>query len=113
MGLIFIASLLASTAFEIQHAGTATHAVGASMEGKEMRFGVGQSALFATATTSTSTGAIDAAHESLQPLAGGSLLFNMMLGEVTPGGVGSGLYGMLVIAILTVFYLRPDGRSNS
>lgn len=103
MALIFIGSLVATTAFEIQHSGTALHAVGAAMEGKETRFGVGQSALFATATTSTSTGAIDAAHESFTPLAGGILLFNMMLGEVTPGGVGSGLYGMLVIAILTVF----------
>lgn len=103
MGLIFIGSLIATTAFEIQHAGTALHAAGAAMEGKETRIGVGQSALFATATTSTSTGAIDAAHESFTPLAGGFLLFNMMLGEVTPGGVGSGLYGMLIIAIITVF----------
>ena len=103
MALIFIGSLVATTAFEIQHSGTALHAVGAAMEGKETRFGVGQSALFATATTSTSTGAINAAHESFTPLAGGFLLFNMMLGEITPGGVGSGLYGMLIIAILTVF----------
>ena len=103
MLVIFLGSLVASTAFEIHHAGSALQAVGASMEGKETRFGVGQSALFATATTSTSTGAIDAAHESFTPLAGGFLLFNMMLGEVTPGGVGSGLYGMLIIAILTVF----------
>ena len=103
MVVVFIGSLVATTALEIHHSGTALNAVGAAMEGKETRFGVGQSALFATATTSTSTGAIDAAHESFTPLAGGFLLFNMMLGEVTPGGVGSGLYGMLVIAILTVF----------
>lgn len=103
MLVIFLGSLVATTALEIHHSGTALSAAGAAMEGKETRFGVGQSALFATATTSTSTGAIDAAHESFTPLAGGFLLFNMMLGEVTPGGVGSGLYGMLVIAILTVF----------
>jgi K+-transporting ATPase ATPase A chain len=100
---IFLGSLTATTALEIQHSGIALHAAGAAMEGKETRFGIGQSALFATATTSTSTGAIDAAHESFTPLAGGFLLFNMMLGEVTPGGVGSGLYGMLLIAVLTVF----------
>jgi len=103
MLVIFLGSLVATTALEIHHSGTALHAVGAAMEGKETRFGVGQSALFATATTSTSTGAIDAAHESFTPLGGGFLLFNMMLGEVTPGGVGSGLYGMLIIAIITVF----------
>lgn len=103
MALIFVGTLAATTAFEISHAGTALHAAGAAMEGKETRFGVGQSALFATATTVTSTGAINSAHESFTPLAGGFLLFNMMLGEVAPGGVGSGLYGMLIIAILTVF----------
>jgi K+-transporting ATPase ATPase A chain len=103
MLVIFLGSLVATTALEIHHSGSALNAVGTAMEGKESRFGVGQSALFATATTSTSTGAIDAAHESFTPLAGGFLLFNMMLGEVTPGGVGSGLYGMLVIAIITVF----------
>ncbi len=103
MAVIFLGSLIATTAFEIHHSGAALQLAGSAMEGKETRFGIGQSALFATATTSTSTGAIDAAHESFTPLAGGFLMFNMMLGEVTPGGVGSGLYGMLVIAILTVF----------
>ncbi len=73
------------------------------MEGKEVRFGVGASALFASATTSTSTGAIDSAHESFTPLAGGVLMLNMMFGEISPGGTGSGLYGMLVLAIVTVF----------
>jgi potassium-transporting ATPase potassium-binding subunit len=73
------------------------------MEGKETRFGVPSSALFATSTTGTSTGAVDAFHSSFTAVGGGLLIFNMGLGEVAPGGVGSGLYGMLVLAIVTVF----------
>ncbi len=103
MAAIFLASTAATTALEMHHSGSALSVAGSSMEGKEMRFGVGSSALFATATTSTSTGAINSAHESFTPLAGGVLMFNMMLGEVSPGGVGSGLYGMLVLAMVTVF----------
>ncbi len=76
---------------------------GASMEGKEQRFGPAWSAIFASATTGTSTGAVNSMHESLQPLAGGVALLNMMLGELSPGGVGTGLYSMLVMVILTVF----------
>ncbi|MGN6405743.1 potassium-transporting ATPase subunit KdpA [Sinomonas sp.] len=72
-------------------------------EGLEQRFGPAASGVFATATTLTSTGAVDAAHDSLPPLAGGMAMFNMMLGEVAPGGVGSGLYGMLILAIVAVF----------
>lgn len=72
-------------------------------EGFEQRLGVAPSSLFATATTLTSTGAVNVAHDSLPPLAGGLLMLNMMTGEVAPGGVGSGLYGMLVLAIVTVF----------
>jgi K+-transporting ATPase ATPase A chain len=73
------------------------------MEGKEVRFGAPASALFAASTTGTSTGAVDAAHDSFTPLGGAVPLVNMMLGEVSPGGVGSGLYGMLVFALLAVF----------
>jgi K+-transporting ATPase ATPase A chain len=73
------------------------------MEGKEVRFGVPASALFASSTTLTSTGAVNAAHDSLTPFGGGIALFNMMLGEVAPGGTGSGLYGILVLAVVTVF----------
>lgn len=72
-------------------------------EGFEQRFGPAASSLFASATTLTSTGAVDVAHDSLPPLAGGMALLNMMLGEIAPGGVGSGLYGMLVLAIISVF----------
>ena len=75
-----------------------------SMEGNDTRFGAGIGALFAAITTSTSTGAIIAWHDSFQPIAGLIPLFNMQLGEITPGGIGAGLYGMLVIgAILSVF----------
>ena len=100
---ILITSTAATTALELHHSGSALHVAGSAMEGKEMRNGVGASALFATATTNTSTGAIDSAHESFTPLAGGLLMFNMMLGEVSPGGTGSGLYGMLILAMITVF----------
>jgi len=100
---IFIITTASTTALELHHSGTALHFAGSAMEGKETRFGVGSSALFANATTSTSTGAIDSAHESFSPLAGGVLMLNMMLGEVSPGGTGSGLYGMLVLAMVTVF----------
>jgi potassium-transporting ATPase potassium-binding subunit len=75
-----------------------------NMEGKDVRFGSALGGLFAAITTSTSTGAINAWHDSFQPIAGLVPLFNMELGEITPGGIGAGLYGMLVIgALLSVF----------
>ena len=74
-----------------------------NMEGKEVRFGAATSGLFAATTTGTSTGAVNAAHDSFTPLGGAVPLANMMLGEVSPGGVGAGLYGMLVFALLAVF----------
>ncbi len=82
---------------------TWVEAAGGSLEGKEQRFGTVWSAVFASATTSTSTGAVNAMHESLQPAGGGLALLNMMLGELSPGGVGTGLYSMLVMVVLTVF----------
>jgi K+-transporting ATPase ATPase A chain len=88
---------------EAAHPGTALRLAGASMEGKETRLGVAASSLFATSTTGTSTGAIDAAHSSFTALGGGLLIFNMGLGENTPGGTGSGIYGILVLAIVAVF----------
>jgi K+-transporting ATPase ATPase A chain len=78
-------------------------AAGGSMEGKEQHFGTVWSAIFASATTGTSTGAVNSMHESLQPLSGGIAMLNMMLGELSPGGVGTGLYSMLVMVVLTVF----------
>ncbi|MBK8470646.1 MAG: potassium-transporting ATPase subunit KdpA [Actinomycetales bacterium] len=74
-----------------------------SMEGKEQRFGIAWSVLFSTSTTATSTGAVNSLHESYSPLGGGLLLFNMMMGEVSPGGIGTGLYGILVMAVIAVF----------
>ncbi|WP_285727917.1 potassium-transporting ATPase subunit KdpA [Psychromicrobium xiongbiense] len=76
---------------------------GVSGEGMEQRFGPAATSIFASSTTLTSTGAVNAAHDSLPPLVGGLTMLNMMLGEVAPGGVGSGLYGMLVLAIIAVF----------
>jgi K+-transporting ATPase ATPase A chain len=76
---------------------------GGNMEGKEVRFGIADSALFATATTDASCGAVNTMHDSLMPLGGMVPLVNMMLGEIIFGGVGSGLYGMLLFAIIAVF----------
>ena len=76
---------------------------GGNMEGKEVRFGVTDSALFATTTTDTSTGAVNSAHDSFTPIGGLVPIVNMQLGEIIFGGVGSGLYGMLLFAILAVF----------
>ena len=74
------------------------------MEGKEIRFGSALGGLFMAVTTGTSTGAINSWHDSAQPIAGLVPLFNMELGEITPGGIGAGMYGMLIIgAILAVF----------
>ena len=89
--------------FQLQHHGTVPTAVGAAMEGVEQRFGVANSAVFADATTLTSTGAVDSFHDSYTSLGGMITMFNMQLGEVAPGGTGSGLYGMLILAVITVF----------
>jgi K+-transporting ATPase ATPase A chain len=89
--------------FEWQHAGTALQQAGGAMEGKEVRFGIPGSSLFGGSTTVTSTGAVNSFHDSFTVFGGGILLFDMMLGEVVPGGVGAGLYGMLMLAVLTVF----------
>ncbi len=76
---------------------------GGNMEGKEARFGIARSALFATCTTATSSGAVDAMHDSFMPLGGAVPMAMMQLGEVVLGGTGTGLYGMLVLAIIAVF----------
>ena len=103
MTVLWAAVLVGTTILELHAPGTAPSLAGGAMEGKETRFGEAASALFATSTTGTSTGAVNSAHSSYSALSGGLLLFNMGLGEVAPGGVGSGLYGMLVLAMLTVF----------
>jgi K+-transporting ATPase ATPase A chain len=83
--------------------GPATLAAGAALEGKEIRFGVPGSVLFAVSTTGTSTGAVNSLHDSYTGLGGGVVLLNILLGEVAPGGVGAGLYGILVLAVIAVF----------
>ncbi|WEO93177.1 potassium-transporting ATPase subunit KdpA [Streptomyces sp. FXJ1.172] len=88
---------------EFAHHGAALQAAGGAMEGKEVRFGVGSSSIFAVSTTLTSTGAVDSFHSSFTGLGGGITMLSMMLGEIAPGGTGSGLYGMLIMAVIAVF----------
>src|ERR1700694_2885901 len=92
----------ALTSIGVSQANTSTQA-GGNMEGKSVRFGPIYSAQFAATTTGTSTGSVDASHDSLTPIGGMVPLVLMQLGEITPGGVGAGLYGMLVFAVLAVF----------
>ncbi|WP_330241072.1 potassium-transporting ATPase subunit KdpA [Streptomyces sp. NBC_00525] len=88
---------------ESAHHGPAFELAGGATEGKETRFGIGGSSLFAVATTLTSTGAVNSFHSSYTGLGGGITLLGMQLGEIAPGGVGSGLYGMLIMALVAVF----------
>ena len=103
MAVLWGVILAGMTVLEATHRGTALTLAGASMEGKETRFGTAASALFAASTTGTSTGAVDSFHSSYTALGGGLAIFHMGLGEVSPGGVGTGIYGILVMAIVTVF----------
>jgi K+-transporting ATPase ATPase A chain len=113
MGLLFLAGVTtaywaeapgnpAFAALQVDQA-SSTLQSGGNMEGKEVRFGIANSALFTTVTTDASCGAVNNMHDSLMPLAGMVPLVNIMLGEIIFGGVGSGLYGMLLFAILAVF----------
>ncbi|MFE6429850.1 MULTISPECIES: potassium-transporting ATPase subunit KdpA [Streptomyces] len=88
---------------EFAHPGPAPQVAGGAMEGKELRFGIGGSSLFAVTTTLTSTGAVNSFHSSYTGFGGGITMLGMMLGEIAPGGVGSGLYGMLIMAVVAVF----------
>lgn len=103
MGTIALISIALTNLFQLLHHGTVPTAIGSSMEGVEQRFGVANSATFAGATTLTSTGAVDSFHDSYTSLGGLMTMFDMQLGEVAPGGTGSGLYGMLILAVITVF----------
>ncbi|GAA0386533.1 potassium-transporting ATPase subunit KdpA [Microbispora corallina] len=103
MGTLALASVVLTNVFELSGHATVVQAVGSAMEGKDVRFGVPDSATFAAATTLTSTGAVNSFHDSFTPFGGMMTMFNMMLGEVAPGGAGAGLYGMLVLAVITVF----------
>ena len=103
MAVLWVAALALTSWAELAAAGQAPMAAGAATEGKETRFGIWASALFAVSTTATSTGSVNAMHDSMTPAGGGVVLLNMLLGEVSPGGVGSGLYGILIMAVLSVF----------
>ncbi|MCX4806982.1 potassium-transporting ATPase subunit KdpA [Streptomyces sp. NBC_01214] len=103
MGTIWFVGVVLVTWLEYAHPGTASQLAGGAMEGKEQRFGEGPSSLFAVSTTMTSTGSVNSFHDSYGGLSGGVLLLGMMLGEIAPGGVGSGLYGMLIMAVIAVF----------
>ncbi|BDX30610.1 potassium-transporting ATPase potassium-binding subunit [Mycobacterium antarcticum] len=103
MGTIALISVTLMSFFQLQAHGTNPTAIGAATEGVEQRFGVFDSAIFADATTLTSTGAVNSFHDSYTSLGGMMALFNMQLGEIAPGGTGSGLYSMLILAVITVF----------
>ncbi len=113
MGILFLAGVIAAywaeshgnpafVQFNVDSAPSALQA-GGNMEGKEVRFGIAESAMFATITTDTSCGAVNSMHDSFMPLGGMVPLINMLLGEIVFGGVGSGLYGMLAFAIVSMF----------
>ena len=107
MGTLYLVSLTVLSWLEVSAMGTAPQLAGGAlsgaMEGKEQRFGILGSTLFASTSTLTSTGAVNSMHDSYTSLGGMMPMLNMMLGEVAPGGVGSGLYGMLVLAVIAVF----------
>jgi len=103
MTTIWLAAVGGISYFESQHAGLAPQLARGAMEGKNVAFGIPGSGLFAASTTVTSTGAVNSFHDSFTAFGGGIALFDMALGEVAPGGVGAGLYGILILAIVTVF----------
>ncbi|MFI8207346.1 potassium-transporting ATPase subunit KdpA [Streptomyces sp. NPDC085937] len=103
MGTIWLGFVSLMMWAEFSGHGPAFELANGAMEGKELRFGIGGSSLFAVSTTLTSTGAVDSFHSSFTGLGGGITLLGMMLGEIAPGGVGSGLYGMLILAVIAVF----------
>ncbi|MFG2972147.1 potassium-transporting ATPase subunit KdpA [Streptomyces sp. NPDC048331] len=103
MGVIWLGFTALMMWTEFAHHGPALDVAGGAMEGKETRFGIGGSSIFAVATTLTSTGAVNSFHSSYTGFGGGITMLGMQLGEIAPGGVGSGLYGMLIMAIIAVF----------
>jgi potassium-transporting ATPase potassium-binding subunit len=103
MVTIWLAAVAGISYFQERAGGVATHLAGGALEGAETRFGSAGCSLFAASTTVTSTGAVNCFHDSLTPFGGGIALFDIALGEIAPGGVGAGMYGILVLAIVTVF----------
>ena len=103
MGVLWAVMIAGAWLFETHPNGPAHLLAGGAMEGKETRFGIPTTILWAISTTGTSTGAVNGWHDAFTGGAGGLTLLNMLLGEVTPGGVGTGLYGILVLAVIAVF----------
>jgi K+-transporting ATPase ATPase A chain len=103
MVIIWAAAVGGISFFEMQHAGAAAQLAHGASEGTEVRFGTPGCSLFAASTTLTSTGAVNCFHDSLTPFGGAITLMDMALGEIAPGGIGAGMYGILVLAIVTVF----------
>lgn len=103
MAVIWVGFVLLMWWTEYASKGPAFEVAGGAIEGKETRFGIGASSLFAVSTTLTSTGAVDSFHSSFTGFGGGITMLGMQLGEIAPGGTGSGLYGMLIMAIIAVF----------
>ncbi|MCQ1581705.1 potassium-transporting ATPase subunit KdpA [Streptomyces parvus] len=103
MAVIWIGFVALMMWTEFAHRGPAFEIAGGAMEGKETRFGIAGSSIFAVSTTLTSTGAVNSFHSSYTGFGGGITLLGMQLGEIAPGGVGSGLYGMLIMAVIAVF----------
>jgi K+-transporting ATPase ATPase A chain len=103
MVVLWAAAVGGISFFEMQHAGAAAQLAHGAAEGTETRFGTPGCSLFAASTTVTSTGAVNCFHDSLSPFGGGIALFDMALGEIVPGGIGAGLYGIVILAAVTVF----------
>ena len=103
MATIWAAAVGGISFFENQHSGVAPQLAHAAMEGKNVAFGIPGSSFFAASTTVTSTGSVNSFHDSFTAFGGGIALLDMALGEIAPGGVGAGLYGILILAIVTVF----------
>src|ERR1700680_2098875 len=100
MAIIWLAAVGGISFFEAQHAGIAPQLAHGAMEGKNVAFGTPGSSLFAASTTTTSTGSVNSFHDSFTPFGGGIALFDIALGEIAPGGIGAGMYGILILAIL-------------
>jgi K+-transporting ATPase ATPase A chain len=103
MVIIWAAAVGGISLFEMLHGGAGPALAHGAAEGTEVRFGTPGCSLFASSTTVTSTGAVNCFHDSLTPFGGGIALFDIALGEIAPGGIGAGMYGILVLAIVTVF----------
>jgi len=103
MAIIWLAAVGGIAFFEAQGAGLAPQLAHGALEGKQVAFGTPGSSLFAASTTTTSTGAVNSFHDSFTPFGGGIALFDIALGEIAPGGIGAGMYGLLILAVVTVF----------